>query len=80
MNLFENFKQHILAFIKGSGTVLDVPSKNSEAELLKQMEEKHRKEIEREKKEKEKYQREIEEMRKQLSQLPIVPSSPLEVN
>ncbi len=44
------------------------------------MEEKHRKEIEREKKEKEKYQREIEEMKQKFSQLPIVSSSPLKVN
>ncbi len=44
------------------------------------MEEKHKKEIEQEKKEKERYQREIEEMKQKFSQLPIVPSSPLEVN
>ena len=43
------------------------------------MEEKHRKEIEREKMEKEKYQREIEEMKQKLSILQTVPS-PLEVN
>ena len=67
---------------KGSAPILadDFVSKKSQSDLLKQMEEKHRKEIEREKMEKEKYQREIEEMKQKFSQLPIVPSSPLEVN
>ena len=56
-------------------TVDDSSPNSSQSELLKQQEENHRREIEREKMEKEKYQREIEEMRKKLSQLSPTPSS-----
>ena len=57
----------------------DSSSNSSQSELLKQQEESHQREIEREKMEKAKYQREIEEMKQQFSKLPTAPS-PFEVN
>ena len=60
-------------------TVDDSSPNSSQSELLKQQEESHRREIEREKMEKEKYQQKIKEMEKQLSQLSTTFST-LEVN
>ncbi len=53
----------------------DSSSNSTQSELLKQQEESHRREIEREKMEKVKYQQKIKEMEKQLSQLSTIHST-----